>query len=33
MLGHLERLRASGSAMFDGDRFAVHAMAFQRQPH
>lgn len=30
LLGHLERLREAGSAVFDGDRFTVHAMAFQR---
>jgi release factor glutamine methyltransferase len=30
MLGHLERLRASGSAVFDGERFSVHVMAFRR---
>ncbi|MEU5696339.1 methyltransferase [Actinosynnema sp. NPDC020468] len=30
LLGHLERLRDSGSATFEGDRFTVHAVAFQR---
>jgi methylase of polypeptide subunit release factors len=30
MLGHLARLRDSGSATFDGERFTVHAMAYRR---
>lgn len=30
MLGHLQRLRADGSASFDGERFYVHALAFRR---
>lgn len=30
MLAHLERLRESGNATFDQERFTVHAMAFQR---
>jgi HemK-related putative methylase len=30
MMGHLERLRDSGNATFEGERFTVHAMAFHR---
>jgi len=30
MLRHLNRLRDAGSAVFDGERFQVHAMVFQR---
>jgi release factor glutamine methyltransferase len=30
MMAHLEDLRAAGSASFEGERFWVHALAFQR---
>jgi len=30
MLGHLHRLRESGSAVFEGERFCVHALEFSR---
>jgi release factor glutamine methyltransferase len=30
LMGHLECLRDNGSAVFDGERFTVHALAFRR---